>query len=448
MNRRNDCQAMLLPMSASPCSPRRGGFEKYHDASQKADDDDQPVTRTEDKAVGLEGSTSDYGFWASACVSSHSASSEITASDLKLQHHLLDVSFAAFPSSSITVAKMRPQGTHSLLNNGMVLVEQPQHAPSALGCANDVVEDYEMDTDAPYHARILPPSPLLSGCDPCENLSAAACAEGLLHGLHQQPRGSECLDRTVRERQEDDSDIHEGYANADDFETVVSPQSVSRAVEACDVNTCSTHTFVVASDQPDADLPVSGVCLQIHPDGHDEPWSDVVLTRGQDPGFCVVGSVIIGKSNEVLLDVKTPQEGLAPNEVQAQRDAFLLGASGVHHSRAAWGYPYKQHARETKLSSTACGSSDSPTAEGSKMKTTSGAQGRLRNSEGSCSLPSRLLRHICQTVQAYDQHRMNKNHLIVVGSTALIALTVAMLLICIVHTLLGKTPAGESPFLP
>ncbi|KEP66682.1 UNVERIFIED_CONTAM: hypothetical protein HHA_269130 [Hammondia hammondi] len=448
MNRRNDCQATLLSMSASPCSPRRGSFGKYHDTSQKTDDDDQPVMRTEDKSIGSEGSTSDYGFWASAFVSSHNEPSEITASDVKLQHHLLDVSFAAFPSSSIMVAKSRPQGTHSLLNDGIMLVEQPQHVPSALGCANDVVEDYEMDTDPSYHDRIVQPSPLLPGCDPCENLSAAAFAEGLLYGLPQEPRGSESLDRTVRERQKDDSDFHEGYASVDDFETVVSPQSVSRAVEACDVNTCSTHTFVVASGHPDTDLHVPGVCRPIHPDGHDEPWSDVVLNRGQDPGLCVVGSVIIGKSNEVLLDVKAPQEGLSPNEAEAQRDAVLLGAREVHHSKVAWGYPYKQHARETKLSTTACGDSDSPTAEGSKMKTTSGGMGRLRNSEGSCSLPSRLLRHICQTVHAYDQHRMNKNHLLIVGSTALIALTVAVLLICIVHTVLGETPAVESPFLP
>ncbi|CBZ53944.1 conserved hypothetical protein [Neospora caninum Liverpool] len=442
-------------MPASSCTPKRAICVKSAEISQITayEDGNQGVTTTGNLAIGSDNSTSGYGFWMSSCIAGHSARlSEITASDIRLQHLPLEVSLAVLPSSSITVAKRRSQGPHLLLTEETMLSEYPQLEPSALGRLNVGADDGgTVEAEPADDAREMPGtvSPLSVGPDSGESFRTTACAEGLLYELHEERRALDSLDGTVRQCQTDDSDIHDGYASMDDFDSAVSSETMTRAIEACDGNMFSKPTFAVASSHPEADLHVPGVCFQMHPDVHDGAWSDIVLTRGQDPCVCVVGSVVIGKSNQMPIGVKEPGQGLSPEETGGQHDADPHAAGGVCQSGAAARYPYIMHDRETKCSAAAGGKSHTDAGKGNKIKTPSSALERVRgSSEGRCSLPARLLHHVCQRVQAYDQYRMNKSHLLIVGSTALIAVTIAVLLICIVHALLGKNPAvAEAPFL-
>ncbi|PFH35583.1 hypothetical protein BESB_052340 [Besnoitia besnoiti] len=298
----------------STCKGIRGNSPHACSASRKpALNDGHAVITTAEGTYGFYNSMSCCHFDVTSFCSPQSPHQNLTAAGHPLSPSF-DISLPVFLSSSNDVVKCSTEPQALLLRGGGRPNASPEDALRVPGGMKSTAECCKMLADT-YDAGVLHASTSLhleirdSGVpESFRNIGSfrtSTSAAEELYDLRDEPLvpQSSSSDK-FRHCSEHDADLREGYDITGGFSHMIPSEPLLQAVEARGMDHFSAHTVVVADTHPELDSHMSGTRSPIHPETQEEAWSDIVLTRGQDPGSSVVGSAVVGTAKSSMRIMK------------------------------------------------------------------------------------------------------------------------------------------------
>lgn len=221
-------------------------------------------------------------------------------------------------------------------------------------------------------------------------------------------------------------------AHESDTATAIRPCAAESSAREYDVGKLFERALMVARCRPEGER-VSPASLVATLGPHDEGWSDIVLTRG-----CDTDALVLSARPDTMKQANETNDICVLGNAPKTRQARNLEQDPKTQS----GVPRKCAVLQP------CGPGDPVTFESRRMDRVAGeGPGRMVRTGGNSSLPARLMRHIWRRMRAYEQRKTNRRHLVVVATSFLIGVTLAVLLICIAHALMDSSVVKEQTFL-